>query len=244
MNPKDVKILIVDDDPEILEVLQDTFESFGYKVTVAKDGNEALFKIQAQEFKLVLTDLHMPNLSGQQLIKTLKIKNPKSPQVLALSGYSDSTIEELFNLGCDGFFSKPFNAVNIREAIQKSLVNKKILWNALPNMVSEISITKQFESFNELESSGEVRFGRSGLFLSHETQQFYPGETVAFKITITSQEPWGELSGNGKVYWVRHSSSKEFKRGAGIEIVNIKPENLSSFCKWLDSKELIASIPK
>jgi len=114
-------ILIVDDNPNMSALLSEMLEVFDYKSVSAGDGSEAMTKLGQQEFAMVITDLRMPNMSGLELLKNIKGKNPGMPVVL-ISGYSASQIES--DPDCpkpDGFLNKPFLMTDIEHLLEKLL---------------------------------------------------------------------------------------------------------------------------
>lgn len=79
------QLLIVDDDPAIRELASDLFKDAGYRVMTAADGHEALRRIGGTLPDLVITDLHMPRMSGFELLIVLRERFPQIP-VIAVSG--------------------------------------------------------------------------------------------------------------------------------------------------------------
>ncbi|HAA74901.1 TPA: hypothetical protein DCE37_07280 [Candidatus Latescibacteria bacterium] len=71
-NPSLFHILIVDDEPEVLEVLVRVVGSFGYRETGSSGGTDALLQLEADSFDLVITDLVMPDVSGWVLLREVK----------------------------------------------------------------------------------------------------------------------------------------------------------------------------
>jgi CheY-like chemotaxis protein len=244
MKPQDISILIVDDEPDVREVLKETFEAFGFNAKEAQDGKDALAKTEAEKFHLVLTDLRMPVMTGQELIKALREKNPQHPKILAISGYTESSVEELLDIGCDGFFAKPFNSEAIKNAIKFSLLRRDDGWKTPPPKPIKTIIEKRFATFDKLTESKEVRFGRSGLYLFHKFDLPFQGEHVEFSIKIADHNPFRELAGVGTVRWVRDQDTNGLTRGIGVEIVHLKPDSLPSYCAWLDKQNFKASVPK
>lgn len=84
------RILVVDDEPEYCDVMKMIFNSHGYSVEISTNGVEALKKIKAQRFDLVLTDLMMPQMDGTELLKQIKSDYPET-QVILMTAYG--TIE-------------------------------------------------------------------------------------------------------------------------------------------------------
>ena len=116
-------ILIVDDEENIRSVTKATLEVLGYRTMLASDGTDAL-AVYAQhggEIAAVLTDLAMPYMDGEALIRALKKINP-DVKVIAMSGLmSAGQTAELRNLNVGAFLSKPFTADTLITALQKVL---------------------------------------------------------------------------------------------------------------------------
>lgn len=103
------KILIVEDDQFLREFYQELLQAEGYVVDAAGDGEVALSKIQSNEYNLVLLDIMLPKKDGIQILKDLKIKGAKSPNVIivALTNLGqDAIIKECFELGANGYLIK------------------------------------------------------------------------------------------------------------------------------------------
>ncbi len=116
-------ILIVDDEENIRSVTKATLEVLGYRTMLASDGTDAV-AVYAQhggEIAAVLTDLAMPYMDGEALIRALKKINP-DVKVIAMSGLmSAGQTAELRNLNVGAFLSKPFTADTLITALQKVL---------------------------------------------------------------------------------------------------------------------------
>lgn len=116
-------ILLVDDEENIRSVTEATLRSFGYRTMLASDGTDALavYAQHGSEIAAVLTDLAMPYLDGEALIRALKKINP-DVKVIAMSGLmSAGQTAELRNLNVEAFLSKPFTADTLMTALQKVL---------------------------------------------------------------------------------------------------------------------------
>ncbi len=108
-----MKILIVDDDSTILSLLEIVLESQGHIVVKAESGEEALSLFSKGYFDLVITDICMPGICGNTLLKRIKDVAPQVPFV-ALTGEPESACE-LF----DFVFSKPFKPQNLITQIER-----------------------------------------------------------------------------------------------------------------------------
>jgi len=83
-----MKILLVDDEPSILDLMQMVLESAGHEVRTAPNGEGALKALEEEKFGLVITDLSMPKMDGLVLTKEIKARHPGQTVVL-LTGYGD-----------------------------------------------------------------------------------------------------------------------------------------------------------
>jgi two-component system response regulator AtoC len=114
------EILIVDDD----DVIRDTvFEllSTDYKCDTAETAEQALAKMEAEQFEVVLTDISLPGLSGRELLSRVLMLYPGTP-VIIVSGISDREhAEELIKLGAFDYLIKPFRLEVVEESIKRAL---------------------------------------------------------------------------------------------------------------------------
>lgn len=117
MNKK--QVLIVDDNPNMSALLSDMLEVFSFSSMQATGGIQALDMLASDSFSLVITDLRMPEMSGSQLLRSIKEKYPQMP-VVVISGYSlaeeeDSLLSDL----ADAFINKPFRMDDIEQVLYK-----------------------------------------------------------------------------------------------------------------------------
>ncbi|MFC1474561.1 response regulator [bacterium] len=116
-------ILVVDDEPGVLEVAADVLGAAGYKILTAGGGEEALstFKQNSNSLDLVLLDWNMPDMNGTEVFHALENIDPDVKVVLA-SGYSESgKAGELLSKGVKHFVQKPFSISELNSAIRKAL---------------------------------------------------------------------------------------------------------------------------
>lgn len=118
-------ILVVDDQPTSIKLIQSILAGEGYQMLVAVNATEALQAVQDSRPDLILMDICLPGLDGLALTKLLK-SNPESRhiKVVAISAYASPGDDERFTaVGCDGYLAKPINtrtfANSIREYLDK-----------------------------------------------------------------------------------------------------------------------------
>lgn len=117
------KIMVVEDDPDIMRILMHTLMGEGYQVVPAYGGEDALRKVKVHKPDLVLTDLAMPKVSGVEVIHRIK-SDPatKDIPVIAVTAHVwDTLAQSAGQVGCDGYISKPFNNKQLVLEVQKHL---------------------------------------------------------------------------------------------------------------------------
>jgi len=105
--PGPARCLVVDDDPQVREMIRDILSNAGHAVTLAVDGADGVERFKAEPFDLVISDLAMPRLNGLQLARVCKAVRPEVPVVLLTGWGVLLTEEELAEHGVDEVLSKP-----------------------------------------------------------------------------------------------------------------------------------------
>lgn len=123
MSPPPRKLVaVVDDDPRILESLQELLESAGYELSLHASG-ASLLASGVATIDCLITDVGMPVMDGFALRDRVKQLRPELP-VLLISGRRDLTDDESAEQGADDFFRKPFDGTALLAAIEKALRGK------------------------------------------------------------------------------------------------------------------------
>jgi DNA-binding response OmpR family regulator len=119
------KILIVDDEPNIVISLEFLMEQSGYEVAIARNGEEALEKIASFEPDLVLLDIMLPLLNGFEVCQRIR-ENPQwnRTKVIMLSAKGrEIDVSKGIALGADAYVTKPFSTKNLIAQVQRLLAN-------------------------------------------------------------------------------------------------------------------------
>jgi PAS domain S-box-containing protein len=114
-------ILVVDDEPAILELVRDILRPAGYLVNTAANGKEALAAIQAHPYDLVLTDMIMPEMGGMELVQYLRLHHPETLVIVftGFASYQDAV--DAVKLGAFDYLPKPLQPEILRHAIERAL---------------------------------------------------------------------------------------------------------------------------
>ena len=117
------KILIVDDEPFNVDVLQQELEDLNYQIITAANGQEALDKIRSQQPDLILLDLMMPVLDGFAVLSQIKADNDlRDIPVIIVSAADDSkSIVKGIKQGADDYITKPIDAEHLKKKVKEHL---------------------------------------------------------------------------------------------------------------------------
>jgi len=119
--PTRPRILVVDDEASIRELLEKTLAMSDYDVDTAPDGRTALERMRLYPYDLLITDLRMPGMDGLTVIREAKRYKADLP-VLVITGYStESSAIEAANLGVNGYLTKPFRVSQVLGKTAKAL---------------------------------------------------------------------------------------------------------------------------
>lgn len=113
-------VLVVDDDPLNLRIAARLLRELGHHGALVNDGAKALALTEAQAFDVVLLDVNMPGLNGQDTLAALRRRPPtrRRPAVLMVSGHADpGTQAHFLGLGADGFLTKPLDPGTLAAAL-------------------------------------------------------------------------------------------------------------------------------
>lgn len=119
------KVLVVDNDIDICQGISDVFKEEGFEVNIAHEGKEALGKLKAQSFDVMILDYNLSGISGLEVLeKTCQIR--PSLQTVMISAYGDSfTKSRAHELGTYEFLDKPFDINELVKVVKRSLNGKK-----------------------------------------------------------------------------------------------------------------------
>ena len=102
------RVLVVDDEDNVTEIVQEYFTSLGYEVDVAHDGVEALRRAAAIRPDVVLLDINMPGVTGDEALNRLHALDPTVPIVMLTGNADEAVARDLLRRGAMDYVSKPF----------------------------------------------------------------------------------------------------------------------------------------
>lgn len=161
-------ILLIEDDPNLGQVLKDHLEMNGYEVTLCTDGVVATEAVRKQTFTLCLVDVMMPRMDGFSFAQNFRQQNTDTPLIFLTARSMTEDKIKGFQIGCDDYITKPFSVEELMLRIEAVLKRSRQHQSELP------------EDF----SIGRYRFNytRSTLTLDGDTQKLTPRESDLLRL--------------------------------------------------------------
>lgn len=114
-------ILVVDDELSMRELLEVLLQREGYRVSCAENGTEALSLLEASDFDLLLCDIRLGDMTGLDVLRFARKKNPNTIAIIISAYASTETAVEAMNIGAYDYVPKPFDKEELKQAISKAL---------------------------------------------------------------------------------------------------------------------------
>jgi DNA-binding response OmpR family regulator len=116
------KVLLVDDDPEIIDAIRYALESKGYQIFIARDGNQGLAMAEREDPDLVILDMMMPKRSGFLVLEKLRRTRPVPVRVIMVTANEGSRHKAYAEmLGVDDYIRKPFAMDRLMDSVERLL---------------------------------------------------------------------------------------------------------------------------
>ncbi len=121
-----LKILIIDDDPSIRNMLAIVLKKSGYEVTLTDSGKAALDRLKKETFELIISDIKMPDINGIDLLKKIKSINPGIPVIMITAFASANDAVDAMKLGAEDYVTKPFNLDELKIIIDRAVYKQNM----------------------------------------------------------------------------------------------------------------------
>ncbi|HLP61572.1 MAG TPA: sigma-54 dependent transcriptional regulator [Candidatus Deferrimicrobium sp.] len=121
-----LKILVIDDDPSIRNMLAIVLKKAGYDVTCTESGKTSLEKLKKESFDLIISDIKMPDINGIDLLKKIKSITPEIPVIMITAYASANDAVEAMKLGAEDYVTKPFNLDELKIIIDRAIYKTNI----------------------------------------------------------------------------------------------------------------------
>jgi two-component system cell cycle response regulator len=155
------KLLVVDDDELIREVLTDLLSEMGYACDIACDGEEAIEKIGCENFELILLDLVLPKMSGQETFEAIKSKDDNLPIIIITGHGSIESAVEFLKKGAVDYLTKPIRFDEFKFRINRALEEVRLRAAAITDRKTQLFNHSYFERKLREEVERAYRYGHS-----------------------------------------------------------------------------------
>ena len=150
MSSEIYKLLIVEDDNEIGDILDKYLKSNGYEIDRSSNGIDAINKIQANDYALVLLDIMLPYKSGDQVLKTVR-ETSQVPVIIISAKDMVQTKIDVMRMGADDYITKPFDLDEVLVRIEAVLrrtagINKNSASTGEPNIITHKNLEMNLDS--------------------------------------------------------------------------------------------------
>lgn len=216
-SPKDLSILLVDDEIDFRTALAFAFKRKGYRVLCASNGREAFDMIRSSPVDIVVSDIRMPGGDGIELLERTRKELGETPVILLATGFGDISSAEAHRKGVEALFSKPFDRKGLEEVVGRLLAPPDESGErSSPPTGAQLKVGLRVEGHLEVIEATASDLSQSGMFIPLSPEQCPDvSETVAFRIDFEGGAP--SLAGSGVVRWVRIRPHQHLASGFGIE---------------------------
>jgi len=155
---KTYRLLMVEDEADIADLVKLNLETEGYKVIAVKDGLQAMQKVKEENFDLIIMDVMLPHVDGITITENIRLTNSEVP-ILFLSARNSSQDRILgLKKGGDDYLTKPFNLEELLLRVQKLLGRSKVV-SENPLSIHEFTFGNNYVNFDSYEArAGEGTF--------------------------------------------------------------------------------------
>lgn len=239
------KVLIVEDEGALREFFTYDFETAGFQVATARDGEEASQILSSESFDVVISDLRLPKKNGLALLGEVRtLRQHERPIFVGITGAEMISLEKAYDLGMHELVEKPFDRQLLLEKVIRHLLPPADRWQIDASVAAESlggRLEIDFETPQLAQEKGVFSLGLNGFFVALSDHPPKPGDRLEFLVKF--ERPSVALEGYGEVRWVR-ASGAEGPPGVGVEIQGLTAGSSEDFTALLDVLRPTAVIPR
>jgi two-component system chemotaxis response regulator CheY len=229
------RLLIVDDDASLRQVLKTDFTKRGYEVTEACNGEEALEKLGENMVDLIISDVRMPKVDGVELLHEVRKQYGNLPVFMFITGFSEFSLDQAYAQGASALFPKPFNRKNFLDAITWALLPlEDRSQEPLPRLSTDFEIDFSLSTNGQNLSGRMLNIGSGGMFVSTDSVLPKVGDKLDFTLLFKQDAPL-QLKGQGVVRWVRSQPAPGRPSGYGVEFLKFDRNCTAEVIKIIDA---------
>jgi CheY-like chemotaxis protein len=224
-----IRIMAVDDEPAVLDLLKPMVETHGYEVLAIGDSREALKRLEDEKVDGLFVDVNMPHLDGfelTRLVRTLKL-NGQVPIVMLTGSDDGETMRKGFNMGISFFLGKPFTRERVHKllgAIKGSMEREQLRYVRVP-LLATVGCSWEYHSAGQFKSDAQ-NISEGGMRL-RPLEGLVVGQAVSLAFTLPNISR--KFSVNAQV-------ARKFPDGGiGMKFVALPPQDKSSLQQYISA---------
>src|SRR5262245_42589275 len=162
-------VLIVDDEPQMLIAMNETLKRDGLSIVTASSGVEAIGKLKDSQFRLIITDLRMPMVTGVDLLQEAKSASPRTQVVLVTAHGTVANAVEAMKLGAFDYLLKPFSSTDLLAVVRRALRHSEGFLTVRKSHQTLPIITQDPDMLATLELAEQAAKGKSTILIQPES---------------------------------------------------------------------------
>lgn len=193
MGRKKTKLLVVDDEQVVCDLLHDDLSERGYPCNTSLDGKDALAKLAAEDFDVVLLDIRLPGMSGMEVLREIWLNHRNTITIMITAVNDVATSVEAMKLGASDYIVKPFDLAKVDASIRTALETRQA-----PTQMDAIAHGVEakldpFSAYSKIVTQRTVAISRQLCIADEEIKRW-----VASKAAISSEKNGVTKSSLGK----------------------------------------------
>jgi signal transduction histidine kinase/FixJ family two-component response regulator len=213
------RILVVDDEAQVVQIFQELLQQRGYDVEVSSDGDDAIHRVTDGRFDLVLTDINLPGVDGLEVVRAAKAAD-KDTCVILITGYASTTTAiDALRQGAYDYITKPFDLWETAKAIERGLESRFLV------MENRRLVTSLEAANRELQHHEEILRRKVEEATARLQTLYVAGKEISASLSLQSTldvvlRQVGSLTGaSAAVVYLRDSETEEYVAEALTENV-------------------------
>ncbi len=239
---KKTKVLIVDDEPEVGEVLADHLSSRGLECLTVNESPTVLHKISEFTPDVILSDIRMPGLDGITLLKEIRKFYKYKPVVLFMTGYSEYNKEECMNEGAADFFTKPVDFDRLFFVIMEHFIETPIEKNRFLRIDDTIDSV-----INEKYDVRVTNIGFGGVFIPLPEEAMLNDEKLvvgkSIGMSFQLEDNPTNILAKGEIVWVRYNQKMNLLPGVGVKFTHLDSNHREILENYIRENKVFSFVP-
>ena len=216
------RVLVVDDEPSVVDVFREFLSAQGYELTVAASGEEAVKRIPALRPDIILTDINLPGLSGLEVMRFAKSVDSEIA-VIVVTGYaSASSAIDALRQGAYDYVTKPFDLDDVHQIVERAIANRR-LKSINRQLVEELRQKNEILRHHEQELREKVRLATWQMTTLYEVgKEISANLELAPRLKLVTSKAAELSGGRAAVLYLRNEETEEC-RIAGVHGLDLPP---------------------